>query len=670
MKKTISVNLNRQIFNLDIDAYSKLDEYFSDIKKHFSDQDSIEIIDDIESRIAEKFSEILGKTKKVIQIEDVDHVIQEMGSISDITGDEDNSEAKNSLSRKKLFRDIDRKIIAGVASGLSWYFGIQSIFIRLIFVVLFLNPNTFWLALIIYFACWLIIPKAENNFEKLEMKGRPATINELHSATESKISGVISSLENKSQSLLQKISSSFGHLIKFFIKLSLRLLGFFSFIFTIFCIVAVVVGLVVLYFNPTLPYFDFSFIRSISSPFLEIGFISFGLVLLLPLVFILDLFENLMQLKWDTSFKKVLVLLAIWVSSLITFASIAKITYPSYQSGLSAFTNHLKYFNFIDKSNSQTFEISNPNSVDISNVKQVKITQSDENIMVVTGNQHQINELKIQNNSDLLSVQGKNEVWFGCTDCTGYVSSVLVDVKTHNPNLIKLDNVDGEIYSNSGDWHIDLVKKVGLKIIGSLNTLKVTANQSIINLFEAKNNQLDAALSQSVLKSGANVISIIGDDQSRLIYKSNSQIYSQDNDKTVIQKYSLSRDDYSKLSKAVDEVILSFDNQSRTVKDFSSSQFLFQLVDDYSNIFLIAKPQSDKSDLYLFWLTENDEKISQLSYIKLPNWYNWNNFNFVNETLLEINGQIYSPEMESVSQQIFANKNTNKLELYIPSISH
>jgi len=59
MKKTISINLNRQVFNLDTDAYSQLDNYLSDIKKHFDQKDSSEIIDDIESRIAEKFTGIL-----------------------------------------------------------------------------------------------------------------------------------------------------------------------------------------------------------------------------------------------------------------------------------------------------------------------------------------------------------------------------------------------------------------------------------------------------------------------------------------------------------------------------------------------------------------------------------------------------------------------------------
>lgn len=675
MKKTISINLNRQVFNLDIDAYPKLDNYLSDIKKHFDNKDSSEIIDDIESHIAEKFTEILGKNKKVVQIEDVDRVIADMGSVSDITGDDsdDNFDKtnKNSTSHKKLFRDVDRKMIAGVASGLAWYFGIRSLFIRLIFVVFLLNPRTSWLSLVVYFACWLIIPKAKNNFEKLEMKGRPATINELQTVSETKISGFISSVETKTQNVLQKIISVFGHLIKLFFQWGTSFFWFFSFIFTIFCIVAVSVGLVVLYFNPTFPYFNFSFIKTIPSPFLEVGLISFGLIFLIPLIFILDLSENLMQLKWLTSFKKVLILLIIWFASLVTFASVAKINYSKYQSGLYDFVDHLKYFNSINESNSQQFKIVNPENIDISNIKEVKITQSDENIMVVTGSQHQIKELEIKNSTNELSIHGKNEVWYKCQNCTGYVSSVRVEIKTNNPKLIKLDNVDAEIYISSGNLIVDLVQKTGLKVSGILDSLKLTTGPAcVVNLFEVKINRLEADLHQTTLKSGANVITITGDDQSRLIYKNNSKIISSKNDKTIKQKYSLSRDNFSKLNGLIEQTSISFDHQSQIVKNFSSSRLLYQLVGDYSNIYLIAKPLSDKSDVYLFWLTEKDEKISQINYLKLANWDNFDGFDFVNNNLLEINGQLNDPEMTSISQQVFIDKTNHKLVIYNSDSNH
>jgi hypothetical protein len=291
--------------------------------------------------------------------------------------------------------------------------------------------------------------------------------------------------------------------------------------------------------------------------------------------------------------------------------------------------------------------------------------------MVITGNYHQIKELEIKNSSDQLLIHGKNEVWFKCQNCTGYVSSVRVEIKTNNPQLIKLDNVDAQIFPSSGNLTVDLISKTGLKIIGSLSNLKLTSGSNcVVNLFESKINRLDATLYQTTLKSGANIINITGDDQSRLIYKSTSKIFTTSEDKTIKQKYSLSRDNFAELEKLINQTSVSFDHQSQSVSSFYSHRFRYQLVDDYSNIYLIAKPLSDKSDAYLFWLTEKDEKISQISYIKLTNWDNFDGFDFVNDNLLEINGQLNDPEMTSISQQIFIDKSNHKLTIYTPKSNH
>jgi len=665
MKKTISVNLNRQIFYLDIDAYDELEKYLNSIKKYFKDQNSLEVVDDIEARIAEKFEEIINKSKKAIQIADVEKIIEEMGTVDDITQEEPEIENEPEKIKKKLFRDPETKILAGVVAGLSQYFGIKPIWMRIILLVLLFNPRTFWLAIVGYIASWLIIPEAKTSWEKLEMKGKPTTVNELQTANEEKAHNVISRVEAVSRNIIQKIFSFFFRLIKFFGVWFCRLTGFFGLIFTILTIMAVMIGMIFVYLYPNLPYFDLSFLQNIGTPWLEIAYIAFGLIIITPFVFIIDLADSLMRLKWRISTQKIIILLAVWAFSLITFCGVAKINYPKYQSKLYEFVDHLRYFNSIDESNSQKLKITNPKNIEISNVREVKITQSDENAMIITGNQHQIQELEIKNSSDLLSIIGKNEVWLKCQNCTGYVSSVRVEIKTKNIESIKLNNVDAEIYPLSGNLIIDLVQKTGLKVTGVLDNLKLTAGpSSVVNLFDAKINRLDTSLQQATLKSGANVINITGDDQSRLIYKNNSKIFTSTEDKTVKQKYNLSRDNSSKLDELIEQASVSFDHQSQVIKNLSSSRFLYQLVDDYSNIYLVAKPVTDKPDVYVFWLTEKDEKISQVSYLKLTNWDNYNGFDFVNDNLLDITGQLYGPEMTDVSQQIFINKVSHKLELY------
>ncbi|MCW1949229.1 MAG: PspC domain-containing protein [Candidatus Shapirobacteria bacterium] len=671
MKKTISINLNRQVFNLDTDAYSKLDAYLSDIKKHFDQNDSSEIIDDIESRIAEKFTEILGKAKKAIQIEDVDQVVADIGSVSDIAGDDTDNETektdKNSSSRKKLFRDTDSKIIAGVASGLAWYFGIRSLFIRLIFLVLLFNRNTSCLSLLTYLACWLIIPKAKNNFEKLEMQGRPATLDELQNISEQTDS--TSSLEKKTQNFFQKIFSVFFKLIKFCFKWSLKLTGFFCFLINIILIVGLVVGFVLLYFNQFFPYVDLTFLKSIGSPALEIGFISLGLSFLMPLIFCLDLSDDLMRLKWNTSFKKVLLMILVWIISLVTFATTAKITYPQYQPQLTAFVDHFKYFTAIDETNSQTINIKNIPSIDISNVRQVKLVQSNENILIITGNQHQIDELNTKISSEKIYIQGKSATWSGCDDCLGYVSSVRVEIHSPNLNNIKLNNTDAEIQTQSGNYQINLVKKTGLKITGNLNTISLTAGpDTVTNLLDTNVGQIEAHLTKSTLKTAAKIIKIKGDSQSVLIYKNQPQIIPQSGDQSQKQKYILSQD-HEKLVKTLEETIITLDGSKKTLKDLNwSSNFEIQSDSDFYHIYTFIKPQNT-TNVYVLWLVEKDGVVTLNKSFKITGWEDVHYLNLVNDKFIQINGQVYGPELKEETKEIYIDKIKNKLEIYLPKDS-
>src|SRR5690606_17912255 len=104
MNKTIIININSIVFHIEEDAYEILRHYMIDIKKHFGrTTDSDEILQDIENRIAEMFSErIQAGKKEVISSLDVEEVIAQMGRVSDFeevddfsdTGDTDNKQQK------------------------------------------------------------------------------------------------------------------------------------------------------------------------------------------------------------------------------------------------------------------------------------------------------------------------------------------------------------------------------------------------------------------------------------------------------------------------------------------------------------------------------------------------------------------------------------------------
>ncbi|MEO6489082.1 MAG: PspC domain-containing protein [Ferruginibacter sp.] len=104
--------------------------------------------------------------------------------------------------RKKLYRDGDNKIIAGVCSGIGNYFGVNAWIPRVLFLLPFLSFITRWDdfdfvrvgfspgSLIIYIILWLVIPEALTTAEKLEMKGEKVDMNSIKNSVMEEMKGV------------------------------------------------------------------------------------------------------------------------------------------------------------------------------------------------------------------------------------------------------------------------------------------------------------------------------------------------------------------------------------------------------------------------------------------------------------------------------------------------
>ena len=194
MKKNISINLQGIIFHIEEDGYEQLSRYLASIRTYFSNYEGHEeIIADIEARIAEIFSARLSPGKQVISQEDVEYLIGRMGSVTDFEvldpveegipnpqpqqnqghyegayegayGTYDGTGAYTTTGPRRLFRDINRKVIAGVSSGLANYLNIDPLWLRLFFVLLVLlgivsagvSAAT---GIILYVVLWIAMPE-------------------------------------------------------------------------------------------------------------------------------------------------------------------------------------------------------------------------------------------------------------------------------------------------------------------------------------------------------------------------------------------------------------------------------------------------------------------------------------------------------------------------------
>ncbi|MDR2148216.1 MAG: DUF2807 domain-containing protein [Tannerella sp.] len=181
MKKTLTANLNGKVFNIDEDAFALLDNYLKNLHIFFSKEEgNEEIINDMEARIEELFSEKNG----IVTISDVESVIQKMGNTSDFGDGErpENEIPKNDFktqasdikAEKKLYRNMDDKMIGGVCSGIAAFYGVDANLWRVISIVLFFASVS--VIVPVYIVMWIFIPAARTAEEKLKMRGIPVTV--------------------------------------------------------------------------------------------------------------------------------------------------------------------------------------------------------------------------------------------------------------------------------------------------------------------------------------------------------------------------------------------------------------------------------------------------------------------------------------------------------------
>lgn len=186
MKQVLNVGIGGRSFVIDEDAFERLNSYLNAFRsKTAMGYQTKEVMDDLEMRIAEIFTESLSSRQEVVDITLVERVISQLGMPdgSDIPGDCGSScsgdqsgdywhQGRDGRAVRKLYRDKDHNVIGGVASGLACYFDIDVLVVRILFVVLFIFGSFGgWL----YIILWIAVPAAVTSADKCRMHGLPVT---------------------------------------------------------------------------------------------------------------------------------------------------------------------------------------------------------------------------------------------------------------------------------------------------------------------------------------------------------------------------------------------------------------------------------------------------------------------------------------------------------------
>jgi phage shock protein PspC (stress-responsive transcriptional regulator) len=169
MKKIININLSGRVIPIEDSAYEKLQGYIESLRRYFANEEGRdEIINDIESRIAELMNEKIRKGADSITDADINEIISSMGRPEDFDAVENetvaagtqaqqktSSETHAGKKRGRLYRNTSDKILGGVSSGIANYLDIDPAVMRIL-MLLFVFTAGF--GILLYIILWIVLP--------------------------------------------------------------------------------------------------------------------------------------------------------------------------------------------------------------------------------------------------------------------------------------------------------------------------------------------------------------------------------------------------------------------------------------------------------------------------------------------------------------------------------
>ena len=171
MKKIININLSGRVIPIEDSAYDSLQRYIVSLRSYFANEEGRdEIINDIESRIAELMSDKIKKGASAITDADIEEIITSMGRIEDFEKAESaepvggpGPSSQNTYTgyeqkrfKGRLYRDMSDKMIGGVCAGIANYMNVDPAIVRLLFAII--TFGGFGMGFFIYILLWIILP--------------------------------------------------------------------------------------------------------------------------------------------------------------------------------------------------------------------------------------------------------------------------------------------------------------------------------------------------------------------------------------------------------------------------------------------------------------------------------------------------------------------------------
>jgi len=430
MKKVVNITIGGVIFTIEEDAYTALAQYLDTIREYYKKEDEQgEIVDDIELSIAEKLGSYAKKNKNVITMSNIDAVVKEMGTIADfeevIDGDRGAHSSATSADdkrTKKLYRNVDDQIIAGVASGLAAYFGVDAVFVRLLFVISIFFSG---IGILVYLVLWLVMPPAETVSQKFEMQGDPVTLQQFEKILKDKMPK--GEKENSAfrralqlpfvilkgvLNFVKTIFTSFGPLLRVFV-------GFLLLLVSGVGALALTVAITGMHFSVNSGLFELPVQEFLTSMQYALGLGSIYLLFLIPGT--VGVLAGWSILKKANKFTGVLVgvLALLWMGALFSVGHVASSVVPQYQEYFAAIPDV-----------EQMHELDDFESIEVYSGDNVEIRRGEEYSITLSGKEASVQKRSFEVHNGILEISNEKDsaICIGCFNTD-------VDIIITTPNL-------------------------------------------------------------------------------------------------------------------------------------------------------------------------------------------------------------------------------------------
>lgn len=164
MKQIINITLGGRNIAIEDSAYQKIQDYINSLRQYFKNEEGRdEIVADIEARFAELMNDKIRRGAANITDSDVEEMIAAMGRPEDfdatVTGAE-NAQSGNTAfafpEKRRLYRDVNNKILGGVCSGIANWLKIDPTIVRILFAIV--SFGGFGVGILIYLILWIFLP--------------------------------------------------------------------------------------------------------------------------------------------------------------------------------------------------------------------------------------------------------------------------------------------------------------------------------------------------------------------------------------------------------------------------------------------------------------------------------------------------------------------------------